>query len=141
MQKAPAEKIWLPGAGVVDLESTRVDRAVREYDERLFFGRNMDNGQWCVFIKMPRGHVPDCLPVLGFDSHPTPEEALDKVRRSDTSRYGSQILGMIEADQQRRIADAEKLNDENSDIYADIMAEAYRKAGMAPSRIFVPKGV
>jgi hypothetical protein len=141
MQKAPASKIWVAGQGVVDLESTRVDRAVREYDERLFFGRNMDNGQWCVFIKMPRGHDPEILPVLGFPEHPTPEEALDKIRRSDTKRYSTEIFKMITDSQERREREAEKANDENSDIYADIMQEAYRKAGVAPARIFVPKGV
>ena len=141
MQKAPAEKIWLPGQGVVDLEPMKVHRAVRAYDERLSFGRNMDNGQWCVFIDMPRGHDPSILPVLGFESMPTPEEALDKVRRSDTKRYGEQILKMIEDDQARKEQIAAKAHDELSDMYAEIMESAYRRMGLAPARIIVPKGV
>ena len=59
---APADKIWVPASHQMR-ETVPLQRALRDYDERLTFGRNEDNGDWCVFLNL-RGERP--IPVLGF---------------------------------------------------------------------------
>ena len=39
--------LWLPNT--VNYKAYKVDKAVREYDERLMFGVNEDTGDWCVY--------------------------------------------------------------------------------------------
>lgn len=87
-----AEKLWLPGSHYTR-EVTTLNRVLRAYDERLHFGRNEDNGDWCVFIKMEPGMVPEMVPVLGFqDKIPDPDELLRRVQAADTKRHGDYVL-------------------------------------------------
>ena len=86
--------IWIPGKGEYDIRVWRVDNAVREYNERLMFGRNEDTGDWCVFIKAP--HPQDPIPVLGFGSEiPHPDDAVKRLYESDTLRHGDAILKQV----------------------------------------------
>ena len=81
-------RLWLPNT--VNYEAYRVDRAVREYDERLMFGRNEDTGDWCVFMRMPSPQEP--FPVFGFGSRiPDPVEALAKVQEGHLVRHKERI--------------------------------------------------
>lgn len=136
-QLAPSDKIWLPGQGVVDLEPMKVHRAVQAYDERLIFGRH-DNGDWCIFVKMPHGQRP--VPVLGFGKHkiPTPEEAIARADQANTRKHGDKLLRMLkqEAEERKAMADAASLA--NAEVYADIMKEA---KGVKNPQISVPRGV
>ncbi len=136
-QLVPTEKIWLPGQGVVDLEPMRVHRAVQAYDERLMFGRNEANGDWCIFVKMPHGEIP--LPVLGFgDTIPTPEEAVRRADAANTRRHSTQILDRImKEDEDRRAANARE-RERLAELYADIMKEA---RGIKGPQIFVPRSL
>lgn len=92
--------IWLPGAGTVDLSVKRVDTAVREYDERLRFGRNDKTGDYCIFIKMPPnyvGGIPSSegtlYPVIGFGNQiPDAGEAIHRLRKADALKNGDAIL-------------------------------------------------
>ena len=90
--------IWLPGAGMVDLRVTRLDRAAKDYDERLAVGRNEQNGRWAVFIRTARGTFPplDLYPVLdlGLDVErlPHPDDLQKRLYESDTRRHGARIL-------------------------------------------------
>lgn len=136
MQKEPSARIWLPGQGVVDLEPMRVHRAVSQYDERLMFGRH-DNGDWCIFVKMPHGEIP--LPVLGFGRElPTPEEAVRRADAANTRRYGTQILERIKKEDEATRAAHARERERLAETYADIMKEA--KGYKAP-QIFVPRSI
>lgn len=136
MQKEASAKIWLPGQGVVDLEPMRVHRAVSQYDERLMFGRH-DNGDWCIFVKMPHGEIP--LPVLGFGSElPTPEEAVRRADEANTRRHGTKILEHIKKEDESRRAAIARERERLSETYADIMKEA---KGHKLPQIFVPRGI
>jgi hypothetical protein len=87
---APASSIWLPGKGDTNFAALRVDKAVREYDEQLSFGRNEDTGDWCIFL-IRRGEMP--LPVIGFGREiPHPEDAIKRLYRADAQRRGNEIL-------------------------------------------------
>lgn len=94
--------IFVPGQGMVSLEGTQVDRAVNEYDERLFFARNATTGQFTIFMKNIHGEAP--LPIFAFEDMPLPEEAVLRLRKADAVRTGSQILDKIRADNERRNA-------------------------------------
>jgi len=136
MQMRPSEKIWLPGQGVVDMAPMKVHRAVSQYDERLMFGRH-DNGDWCIFVKMPHGKDP--LPVLGFGTElPTPEEAVRRADAANTRRHGQKVLDQIMADDRRRRAKIEKESEELAEVYAEIMMDAQ---GVKNPSIYVPRGI
>jgi hypothetical protein len=91
--------IWIPGKGEYDIRVYRVDKAVREYNERLMFGRNEDTGDWCVFIKAPSPQEP--IAVLGFgDSIPEPDAAIKRLYESDTLRHGNKILDNVIREQE-----------------------------------------
>lgn len=96
-----AGAIWLPSAGVVNLDVMRVQRALKNYDEKLEFGQHQVTGDWCIFVRLPRGaetvnHSTDGIPlfpVYGFRKRvPTPDEALEVVKRRDTFRNSDRIL-------------------------------------------------
>ncbi len=136
MQMRPSEKIWLPGQGVVDMAPMKVHRAVSQYDERLMFGRH-ENGDWCIFVKMPHGKDP--LPVLGFGTElPTPEEAVRRADAANTRRHGQKVLDQIMADDARRRAKLDKESEELAEVYAEIMMDAQ---GVKAPSIFVPRGI
>ena len=95
----PAEKIWVPQSHQMR-QVDPIQRALRAYDERLYFGRNEENGDWCVFLTMPRGE--NDIPVLGFqDQIPTPEACIERVRGADMRRYGDEILASINEENER----------------------------------------
>ena len=136
MQMKPSERIWLPGQGVVDMAPMKVHRAVSQYDERLMFGRH-DNGDWCIFVKMPHGKDP--LPVLGFGRElPTPEEAVRRADAANTRRHGQKVLDQIMADDRRRRAKLDKESEELAEVYAEIMMDAQ---GVKNPSIYVPRGI
>jgi hypothetical protein len=79
---------------MVSLEGTAVDRAVREYDERLFYARNATTGLHTIFIKQLHGEDP--LPVLAFpDGEPSPEYAIKRLYETDALRHGDKLLDDI----------------------------------------------
>lgn len=90
---APTDKLWVPASHEMR-ELVPLNRALNEYDERLRFGRNERNGDWCVFLIM-RGEQP--VPVLGFqDKIPSVEEMMTRLKAADTKRHGDAILVEME---------------------------------------------
>ena len=137
MQKTPAEKIWLPGQGVVDMGPMKVHRALQAYDDRLMFGRNEDTGDWCAFVKMPHGQAP--VPVIGFGRElPTPEDAVKRCDAANTRRHSTQLLDMVTRDEMRRRAELEKGREELAEVYSEIMKDAQ---GVKAPQIFVPRSI
>ena len=91
--------IWIPGKGEYDVRVFRVDRAVKEYNERLMFGRNEETGDWCVFIKAPAPQEP--IAVLGFGNDiPEPDAVIKRLYQADTLRHGDKILNTIVREQE-----------------------------------------
>jgi hypothetical protein len=129
--------IVVPGRGVVNLDAERVNRAVQEYDERLRFGFNEVNGDWVVYIKMPRGfdaayyiEGEPVYPVLGFQKRiPPVDEALGRIRLSDSWREGSRIYDrMVKAQERARAAQEAEAADLTGDV-AERIEHEMRKQG------------
>lgn len=83
--------LWVPSISF-GREARAVNKVVNQYDERLSFGFNEENQDWCVFIKVEHGDRPE-VPILGFGSRvPTPDEALERLFKTDALRHGDYIL-------------------------------------------------
>lgn len=109
--------IWLPGQGMVSLEGTRVDKALREYDERLFLGRNENTGDYCVFIKMGPSEPP--YPLYGWREVPSVEEALKQVQSRDAKRRGDEILNELRKHNDDKRAALDAASSDSAGIYAE----------------------
>lgn len=96
--------LYVPGRGVVNLAYRAVDRAVAEYDERLFAADHPQTGTPSIFIKMPpdsewnleEGLSIDgnrCVPVMAFP-HGMPHEdaVLRRLHETDAVRRGKELL-------------------------------------------------
>ena len=106
----PMERFWLPPA-YFDRQITTLNRVLREYDERLMFVRNEDNGDWVVALKQERPNPP--LPVLGFqDQIPTPDELLARVRAADTKRHTDWLEENINKHNEQAMAPVREKADE-----------------------------
>jgi hypothetical protein len=124
-------KIWIPGRGDYDMRAWKVDRVVREYNDRLMFGRNEDTGDWCVFIEVPRPDPP--VPVLGFGTEiPEPEEALKRLYKADTARHGMKIYDEIVKSQEEYKERYRKASDEASEETSEVLEHFLRKRGKSP---------
>lgn len=78
-------KIMHNRLGMVDLHVAKVDRAVSEYDERLYLDRHPENGDWVIMIKMERPSDP--YPVLGLQYDlPDVRDVIQRLRESDSTR-------------------------------------------------------
>jgi hypothetical protein len=131
---AAAERIWLP-AQHTNRQLDRLNRALNQYDERLRFGRNEDNGDWCVFLCL-RGERP--IPVLGFqDEIPEPDEMIRRVEAADTRKHGDKILIEMEEHNNRLRAEVREKADEAEWQLAEGMESFLHAQGKTPyTRIF-----
>jgi hypothetical protein len=124
-------KIWIPGKGEHDIRVWRVDKAVREYNERLMFGRNEETGDWCVFIKAP--HPQDPIAVLGFgDEIPEPDAAIKRLYEADTLRHGDKILNTILREQADYKKQLEYASSQASEESAEVIEHMMRMRGDSP---------
>lgn len=124
-----ATNIWLPGRGMTDMAERRVDAVVKEYDETLSFGRNMDTGQYCVFLNR-RGADP--LPVLGFNTVPHPEDVLKALYHTDAQRRGEEILDEMNAENEEARKADQYAADEGIGIAAEGFEWLMRNNGQTP---------
>lgn len=141
--------IYLPGAGMVNLTARRVVQAVREYDERLLFGRNEETGMWTVFIKMSADYPGDAIEVGGYkvlpilalpgSEPPHPDDVLKALWERDALRRGEEILDDINR-RNKEIRDRhERAASDGAGIAAEALEWGFRKQGVHPNpRIFVP---
>lgn len=132
--------IYVPGKGDRNPRAERVNNAAVEYDERLRFGFNEENGDWILYIKMPRDFDAyyyidgePVYPVLGFGPEiPEPEAAIERLMAADTMRQGTKILDRIN----RENAKIEKArDDEASDRHEEVaerIEHALRQEGQSP---------
>ena len=142
MPGAPTQ-VWVPHKSY-DRLAAEVSRAVREYDDRLGFGINPDNGQWCVFMRQGSSEVArgGDLPILGFQTIPSPDQAIERLHQTDARKRGEEILNEINAHNEtinRKFADAA---DEAIGETAEWLEWFNRKADTHPvPRVFLPRGV
>lgn len=130
--------IYLPGRGMVNLTARRIDKAVTEYDERLFFRRNPQNGQWTVFRKMEHGVEP--LPVLGFGFDiPSVDRVLKRLYESDSRRHD--LVARINKHNERLKKEQQDKVDDAQEFAAEALEWGANKMKGRIKRIFVPKGV
>lgn len=123
--------IYIPGHGEMSFDEIRIDRAVREYDERLFFARNADTWDWCVFIKMPRPEP--AYPVIGFGRElPPVDEVMRLVHRSDTKRHGWAIYDEIVKSQEDYKKTFRDKADDASEESAEVVEHFLRQHGKSP---------
>lgn len=131
------DTVWIPNKGNWSSSAQRVDTAVREYDERLYFRRNPDTNDWCVYIKT---ELDAGIPVLGFgDTIPHPDDALKKLYLTDTMRHGEKLLD--DMNRRNESIRKEKLRgaEEASGEAAEVLEWGHRKMETHPvPRIFVP---
>ena len=130
--------IWLPNG--VSYEAYRVDRAVREYDERLMFGRNEDTGDWCVFVRMPSPRDP--FPVFGFGNRiPKPDEALARIKEGHLVAHKERIWREVVDSQKKYKADLAYKSDQAGEDSAERAEHLMRKHGKSPIIKSLRKGV
>jgi len=123
--------IYIPGHGEMSWDEIRVDRAVKEYDERLFFARNAETWDWCVYIKMPHGEP--AYPVLGFGQIvPSTDVVLDKLYRGDTLRHGWKIFDEIQKSQEDYKKQFRVAADEATEESAEVVEHFLRQHGKSP---------
>jgi hypothetical protein len=136
----PQYPIWIPGAlGQVDAQTWRISVALREYDERLVLARNEDNGQWCVFMRMPRGgDWPELYPVFGLTEPPHDPRTLEvrdvmrRVINADTARQGQKILDDIVRTNHALSHSKDAAAQAATANLAEVAASAMMRAGTAP---------
>lgn len=132
--------IYIPGRGELSWDEIRVDRAVKEYDERLFFAKNIETRDWCVFIKMPHGEDP--YPVIGFGKEIPPKEVvLEKLYKADTMRHGWDIFNSIQKSQNDFKDNFRKNADEATEESVEVVEHFLRSHGKSPVIKSLPKGV
>jgi|LakMenEpi03Aug12_release.lakeMendotaPanAssembly.Ray.scaffolds.fasta_scaffold438218_2 hypothetical protein len=133
--------IYIPGRGELTWEQIRIDRAVKEYDERLFFARNAVTGDWCVYIKMPFGEPP--FPVLGFGATTPPVNViLERLKKGDTLKNGEKIYnGILKSQEDYRkkfVSNADEARDESVEVVEHFL----RKNGKSPViKEFISKSI
>lgn len=128
---------FVAGRGMVDSDVLRVERVVNEYDERLYFDRNLETGQYCVYLKTPASE-PD-LPIFGWDYIPDPEAAIRRVYQADALRHGEEILDQIDRANTERERPYVEATEEAEGQMAEAFEWGFRKMGAHPNaRIFVP---
>jgi hypothetical protein len=132
--------IFIPGRGSLSWSEINADRAVKEYDDRLFFARNEETRDWCIFIRMPHGEDP--VPLLGFgDEIPTAEVALERLIKSDTMRFGKEIYDDLVKSQEKYRAKLEYDASQASDEAVEPVEWLMRKHGKSPIIKSFSKGV
>ena len=130
-------KLFIPGYGNVHTEEWKVDQAVKAYDSRLMFARNEENGDWCIFIKMPRPNDP--YPILGFqDRIPDPGEAIVRLKAADTMRHGDRIYNEVVKSQMDYRANLKYNADQAIGDSAERVEHMMRQRGASPIvKVFV----
>lgn len=134
---------WVPNSHE-DKQAFLVNKAVREYDPDLSFGRNEQTGQWCIFLKHGTNEITNegDLPILGFGQIPHPDDAVKRLYESDARRRGREIVDSIQRHNDAIQAEKDAAAKEASDIAAEAFEWGFRKMGAAPvSKVFVPDDV
>lgn len=123
--------IFIPHLGVVSEATARVDSELNRYDERLYLRKNLDTGDWCVYVKSPYWADTDDLPVLGLGPVPPIDwyAVLSKIIQMDTQRHASKMLEQVNANNAKKKAEAKYKADEGAMYAAEHLEYARRREG------------
>lgn len=132
--------IYLPGRGMVDLAARAVDRAVNEYDERLFASKSPVSGLDTVFIKMPADsdlgveiEGTRAYPLLSFpDGFPEPHFVVERLYNADGKRQGDRVLRELRAHNEKIKAEHRYRADQASGELAEVIASYQHSQGLTP---------
>jgi hypothetical protein len=123
--------IYIPGLGEKSFDEIRIDRAIKEYDERLFFARNMETRDWCVFVRMPRPEP--AYPVIGFGGElPSVDEVMRRVRRADAHKHGFQIYDEIMDSQKKYKQQFRDRANDATEESVEVVEHFLRQHGKSP---------
>ena len=133
------QRLWIPGAGEVDLKIVACQRVCREYDDRLELARHELTGDWVVFIKIARDTL---YPVIGIGPELCePEELSQRLWKADAKRHGSKLLYQINESNDRIKRDARNKALAVDEEVAEHLAWGFRKEGVLSPQVFVPRDI
>lgn len=131
------QRLWIPGAGEVDVRIVGLQRVCREYDDRLELARHELTGDWVVFIKIDRGNL---YPVIGIGRELcSPEELRERLWKADAKRHGNKLLDQINESNARIKREARLRADDAAEATAEAFEWGFRQEGVLPRKVFVPR--
>ena len=124
-------RLFIPGQGTVDTSAYKVDAAVKQHDERLFFAQHPTSGDWCVFIRLPSPADP--YPVFGFGQEiPDANAVVERLKKADTMRNGEAIYKDMIRSQEKYRATLEYNTDQAGEESAEVVEHMMRQEGKSP---------
>lgn len=131
------QKLWIPGAGEVDVQIVALQRVCREFDERLELARHEMTGDWVVFIKLDRGNL---YPVIGIGRELiSPEELRERLWKADAKRHGDKLLYQINEHNERLKRESRNKALDADEAVAEALEWGFRQEGVLSRKVFVPR--
>lgn len=134
--------LFVPGLGNVEAGTASAALAIRDYDPDLKLARHETTGEWVVFLERGLGGNP--YPVFGLGNElPEAGEITRRLGAADVRRHGRRIVAEIDANNERKKAEAKAKADEGITEVAEHLEHVYRKVGgdRAVGQIFVPRSI
>lgn len=133
------QKLWIPGAGEVDMRIVGCQRVCREFDDRLELAKHELTGDWVVFIKLDRDTL---YPVIGIGPELCdPDELRTRLWKADAKRHGQKLLHdinehneKIKRESRRRALDADT-------AVAEGLEWGFRREGVLSRQTFIPRDI
>lgn len=133
------QKLWIPGAGEVDIKIVACQRVCREFDDRLELARHELTGDWVVFIKLDRGNL---YPVIGIGRELcSPEELRERLWKADARRHGDKVLREINEHNARIQRASRRRADDAAEATAEAFEWGFRQEGVLPRKVFIPRSL
>lgn len=133
------QRLYIPGAGEVDVRTLACMRVCREYDERLELARHELTGDWVVYIKINRD---DLYPVIGIGPELcSPDELRERLFKADAKRHGEKMLDRINEHNERIRREARSRAIDVDHEVAEHLEWGMRQEGALPKKVFVPRGI
>lgn len=117
--------IYVPGKGLMDTTLLSIEKALGEYDERLYLKFNDEQQQWCVYVKVPRPGTD--VPVLGLDPDVRlhKDYVMERMVSMDTRRHATNMLVAIDKHNEKLKAEQNQKFLGEVEDHGDKMASAW----------------
>lgn len=133
------QKLWIPGAGEVDVKIVACQRVCREYDDRLELARHELTGDWVVFIKLGRDNL---YPVIGIGRDLcAPDELRERLWKADAKRHGDKVLRQINENNDRLKRESRARALEADEQIAEAFEWGFRREGVLSPKVFIPRNL
>jgi hypothetical protein len=133
------QKLWIPGAGEVDVKIVACQRVCREYDERLELAKHELTGDWVVFIKLDRDSL---YPVIGIGPELCdPEELSQRLWKADARRHGDKVLRDINEHNERIRRESRSRALAADEEVAEHFEWGFRREGVLSPKVFIPRSI